>query len=216
MILIQRIQGLRIENLRLDNFRADLNSWSIPDQVELLQEYRQLIHTEPDALDRSRVAGHFTASALLVDPKAHKVMLLMHPKVGRWLQFGGHIEPDDESFAAAALRECQEESGYSDIHISTVPLAIDRHEVRCGGGLSTHWDVQFLATVDHVSARSTTENLQTEWFGFGADGCGAEGFGADVNGVTPELDLSVRRLMQAAWNTCYPQLEPQSMGTIHS
>lgn len=191
--------------MRLENFRTELASWSLPDQVELLQEYRQLIGTETDALDRSRVAGHFTSSALLVDPQATSVMLLMHPKVGRWLQFGGHIESVDESFAAAALRECQEESGYHEIHISAAPVAIDRHEVKCAGGTSIHWDVQFLAKVDRASPRSNTENLRSEWFGFGAD----------VNGVTPELDVSVRRLMVKAWNECYPHGRPQSMGSIH-
>lgn len=172
-----------------------------------------MIRTGDFALERARVQGHFTSSALLVDPQTQSVMLLMHPKVGRWLQFGGHIESVDTSFAAAASRECREESGYSDIELSSVPVAIDRHQVSCAGGVSTHWDVQYLATVDSSSHRSSAENLQTEWFRLGAS---AEETEAAVAGVTPELDVSVRRLIKAAWSQLFPHLGPGSMGTIHS
>ena len=39
------------------------------------------------------------------------MLLTLHPKVGRWLQMGGHCEPGDATLAAAALREATEESG---------------------------------------------------------------------------------------------------------
>ena len=184
----------RTQLLRIDQFRAECESWSLPDQDDLLAEYRDLIQVGEHSLERARAQGHFTASALLVDPTARLVMLLMHPKVGRWLQFGGHIEPGDDSFVAAALRECTEESGYDSTQITGPPLAIDRHLVRCAGGISVHWDVQFLATVDRSSPRFTTEDLQTRWFAFGHE----------VAGVTPGLDVSVQRLISAAERRCYP------------
>ncbi len=174
-------------NPKTDPFRQDLLQWSGQPHLDLLAEYQQLISQEPDSLVRSRVAGHFTASALLIDPRASMVMLLMHPKVGRWLQFGGHIEPGDRSFAQAALRECREESGYRDIEIQPIPLALDRHPVPCAGAVSEHWDVQFLATVDHRAERILLEDLPTQWFEL-----------VSVTSVIPELDPSVHRLIQAA------------------
>lgn len=165
-----------------------------------------MIHSSDRSLERARVEGHFTSSALLVDPNAQAFMLLMHPKVGRWLQFGGHIEPGDTSFVAAALRECREESGYFDIALSATPLAIDRHEVSCAGGMSVHWDVQFLAIVDSGAPRSTTEDLHTRWFSFGED----------VAGVTPVVDGSVQRLLEAAQRRGYPHFGEMPMGNIHS
>lgn len=176
-------------NPNTDPFRQDLFQWSGQGQLDLLDEYQQLISIEPDSITRGRVAGHFTASALLIDPQASMVMLLMHPRVGRWLQFGGHIEPGDHSFAQAALRECREESGYHDIEIRPVPIALDRHSVPCAGAVSVHWDVQFLATVDHTAERIMTEDLHTRWFDL-----------VHVTNVIPQLDPSVNRLIRAATN----------------
>ncbi len=39
------------------------------------------------------------------------MLLTLHPRVGRWVQLGGHCEPGDASLRGAALREATEESG---------------------------------------------------------------------------------------------------------
>jgi 8-oxo-dGTP pyrophosphatase MutT (NUDIX family) len=46
-----------------------------------------------------------TASTLVVDDAAQKVLLTLHPRFGRWLQLGGHCEDTDVGIRAAALRE---------------------------------------------------------------------------------------------------------------
>ncbi len=155
--------------------------------LDLMTEYRELLASDALSLERARRAGHFTASALMFDPVNREVNLLMHPKVGRWLQFGGHIETNDESFAAAALRECHEESGYHDIVLMEIPVQLDRHQVPCAGAQSVHWDVQFIALVDKTSTRSDGEDLHTKWWS--VDSVGTE--------IT-DLDPSVRRLVELA------------------
>ena len=47
----------------------------------------------------------------MLDAAGERVLLTHHRKGGFWAQFGGHVEADDESLAAAALREGREESG---------------------------------------------------------------------------------------------------------
>ena len=42
----------------------------------------------------------------------HKVLLLFHTKLKRWLQPGGHA--DDPNLARVALREAEEETGIND------------------------------------------------------------------------------------------------------
>lgn len=164
---------------RVELFTQELNEWDFsnginpPDQLHLQNlhsEYRNLVSVEHHSLSRERAQGHFTASALLVDPVRAQVMLVMHPRVKRWLQMGGHIEPIDSSFREAALRECQEESGYADIDMGRVPARLDRHNVACksiSGEVihSVHWDVQFLALVDSASTREITEDAETRWWG---------------------------------------------------
>ena len=44
-------------------------------------------------------------------------------ELGRWLQTGGHIEPEDASLEAAALREAGEESGLADLELDPVTAA---------------------------------------------------------------------------------------------
>ena len=177
---------------RVEQFTQELNHWNFSanaDQLELYREYRDLIASDDQSLDRSRLQGHFTASALLVDPIRAQVMLVMHPRVKRWLQMGGHIESTDQSFREAALRESQEESGYSKIDVGESPVQLDRHDVACKSPTgevvhSVHWDVQFLALLDSAQARETTEEARTQCWGF--------------RDFVPGLDPSVERLIGAA------------------
>ena len=57
------------------------------------------------------VPGHFTASAFVLSPDGEALLLIYSRKFERWLQPGGHVDPSDESVAAAAVREVLEETG---------------------------------------------------------------------------------------------------------
>ena len=74
------------------------------------------------------------------------MLLTLHRRLGRWLQTGGHCEPEDETIAAAALREASEESGIDGLVIDPVPVLLSRHAVPCGPlRPAHHLDVQFAA-----------------------------------------------------------------------
>ena len=53
--------------------------------------------------------GHLTSSALVVDVDRTRVLLTLHPKVGRWLQLGGHSDGEPDTLIAAK-REAEEET----------------------------------------------------------------------------------------------------------
>ena len=73
------------------------------------------------------------------------MLLTLHPRVGRWIQLGGHCEPGDDTVAAAALREATEESGMDGLVLDPEPLHLDVHPITCSLGVPTrHLDVQFL------------------------------------------------------------------------
>jgi 8-oxo-dGTP pyrophosphatase MutT (NUDIX family) len=154
-----------------------LRAWEAPDAEEdlLRRDYLDHLAARPDGMWRSCRPAHITASALVVDVERGRVLLTLHPKVGLWLQLGGHCEPGDGSLAAAALREGVEESGIGQGLVlypaeAPVPVKLDRHAVRCAGKdqpENTHLDVQYLVlappdAVEQISA----ESLDLRWFGF--------------------------------------------------
>ena len=109
--------------------------------LRLAQELR-------DPLSRAEPSAHFTASALVVDEACERVCLVAHAKLGRLLQPGGHIEPDDPSLEAAALREACEETGLELAFHPTAPrpFDLDVHEIPARGQEPRHWhlDVRYL------------------------------------------------------------------------
>jgi 8-oxo-dGTP pyrophosphatase MutT (NUDIX family) len=127
---------------------ALLSSWAAPDAAQdaLRREYLAFLAAEPGAMGRACRAGHLTASALLVDAARGAALLTLHPKVGRWLQLGGHCEPGDATLAAAARREVTEEGGILGVTVDPVPLDLDIHPIECVRGIpNRHLDVRFLA-----------------------------------------------------------------------
>ena len=76
---------------------------------------------------RSCEPGHLTASALVLSADRSATLLTLHPRVGQWLQLGGHCEPGDPTLLAAALREATEESGIEGLEIDPVPVRLDVH-----------------------------------------------------------------------------------------
>ena len=119
-----------------------------------------------DAASRDCGEGHLTASALIVNPTAGVVLLTLHPKVGRWLQTGGHCEPGDPSIRRAALREAREESGLQALEMSAAPIALDRHTIMCRPGVVLdHLDVQYLAIAPaDATTQISAESLDLRWF----------------------------------------------------
>jgi 8-oxo-dGTP pyrophosphatase MutT (NUDIX family) len=143
-----------------------LAGWQPPDpsQEELREYYLRHLSRYADGLWRTRLPEHVTASALVVGKDGERVLLHLHGKVGRWLQFGGHCEPEDGTLAGAAYREVLEESGLT-ADLDEVPVQLSRHQVRCGGTAAYHLDVQFVAVAaeDGVPVRSA-ESHDLRWY----------------------------------------------------
>lgn len=154
-------------SLHADAF-ATLSAWrpAMRGQRSLRQAFLGYLAARPDACRRSCEPGHITASALVLSASGDEVLLTLHPRVGAWLQLGGHCEPSDTTLAGAALREAAEESGIADLTIEPAPVHVDVHPITCSLGVPTrHFDVRFLvhAPPGATPVRSD-ESLDLRWW----------------------------------------------------
>jgi len=151
------------------------------DVHDLLKQYRpvddrekayqgrmlELLQVAGDPFSRKHFEpGHFTASGFVLSPARDAMLFIHHAKLDRWLQPGGHVEPDDNDLMATATREISEETGIDvqplknpklfDIDIHLIPARNEepQHE---------HFDVRFLFCAAHLSASSGAEVKDCRW-----------------------------------------------------
>jgi 8-oxo-dGTP pyrophosphatase MutT (NUDIX family) len=121
----------------------------------------------PEPFSRHQHGAHFTASALVVDETRTRTALVHHRKLGLWVQPGGHLDPEDASAAAAALREVQEETGLAGRLAEEEPVHLDIHEIPERPDLPAHLHlyIRFLVVADGDLALSD-ESLDVQWLDF--------------------------------------------------
>jgi len=118
------------------------------------------------SLRRDGGPEHVTASCFVFTPDFQRTLLCFHAKGRFWVQFGGHLEPHDDTVADAALREAREESGLDDLVLLSGSIVdLDRHELNSGFACHAHWDIGFAAVVgDQERLRVSDESEDLRWF----------------------------------------------------
>lgn len=140
----------------------------------------------PDAAERTCARGHLTGSALVVDAAGTRTLLMLHSKLGRWFQPGGHAD-GNANLAAVALREATEETGITGLRIALPAIDVDVHLVEPPNEEPhLHLDTRFLVVappgaVEHPNK----ESLALRWL----DEVG-------LDDLAPPIDQSTRRLVR--------------------
>ena len=133
---------------RRQSLRELLVSHQPADDVESchLRAMLELLGSDADPFSRRTFdPGHFTASAFVLSPTGELLMVL-HRRLERWLQPGGHIDPEDGDTCTAALREVEEETGIAAVPGGCRLLDVDVHQIpeSASEPLHRHFDVRFL------------------------------------------------------------------------
>jgi 8-oxo-dGTP pyrophosphatase MutT (NUDIX family) len=137
----------------LDAYRA---AW--PAEAACVVLFDELLADSADAYRRERLAGHFTASAFVVDRSGTRTLLTHHRKLGLWLQPGGHADGECD-LTAVALQEAREETGLPGLRLEPGLFDLDRHWIPEHKGVPGHWhyDVRYVVRAGEVEAFVVSE-----------------------------------------------------------
>lgn len=126
--------------------------------------WRALLDEDGAALlTRRAVPSHVTASAIVLTPDGLRTCLVLHRRIGLWVQPGGHLEEGDASLAAAAAREVAEETGLAGQVLARV-AALSRHHAPCRPEVDWHLDVQHVLVAAQAAPVVSEESRDVRWW----------------------------------------------------
>ncbi|HEY1433932.1 MAG TPA: NUDIX hydrolase [Thermoanaerobaculia bacterium] len=121
-------------------------------EAESLAWMQRFLARPEDPFSRATAEGHFTGSAVIARPDGSAYLLVLHRKLGRWLQPGGHTEEADASVFDTARREAREETGIARLEapLGRAILDVDVHAIPAHGrdAAHAHFDVRYLFTTE--------------------------------------------------------------------
>ncbi|MFD8582501.1 NUDIX domain-containing protein [Streptomyces californicus] len=125
---------------------------------------------------RATVPGHITCSAAVIDHDGRVLHVRHNASGGKWLLPGGHVEPEDNTLMAAAVREIHEETGIPPQALCRSaafrhePADIDVHSIDAnpakGEPAHQHYDFRFVFHLVPPSAETTPQPEEvsgTDW-----------------------------------------------------
>jgi 8-oxo-dGTP pyrophosphatase MutT (NUDIX family) len=121
-----------------------------PGEADLRPRLQPARRGDPSLLHRASYPYHWTASAWMVDPRHEVVLLLLHPKLQRWLQPGGHADGNDD-LPRVALKEAREETGIVSLRLASDEIFdLDVHPIPPRGQEPAHFhmDARYFITAD--------------------------------------------------------------------
>ena len=135
-----------------------LNAYVWREEASLIERFRQLIATQPRCFENDCWAGHITGSAWVLSRDRCEALLLLHSKLGKWLQPGGHSDGHSDT-RAVALREATEETGMAVELASAEIFDLDVHEIPELGHepAHLHFDVRFALWADRDEVPVTSQ-----------------------------------------------------------
>ena len=138
-----------------------------------------------DAAHRSNIEGHLTGSALVVDATGERTLLMLHRKLGRWFQPGGHAD-GDTNLPAVALREAQEETGIDGLTVVIPAIDVDVHRVEPPKEAPhLHLDTRYLVLAPPGGLEhANEESLALRWVRE-----------SELDALDPPIDAGTRRLV---------------------
>ena len=156
--------------MRLTTLREPLSRYQAADPSEARFVVRMIELADAEgACSRSHFTpGHFTASAFVLSPDRHDLILIHHKKLGIWVQPGGHVDATDPDLETAARREVAEEVGLSELESLTASgtiFDVDIHPIpaRKDEPAHEHFDVRFAFVARTREFRRSEEVADMRW-----------------------------------------------------
>lgn len=168
-----------------------------PEDAERLSALQERLDIDEIFNNRKSFAGHGTGAAIVLSPDKTKLLLIHHKQLNKWMQPGGHWDPEDPNPWTVARREAEEETGQANLALLPimndkphVPIDIDRHDIPANDKKQepehVHHDFRYLFVAqDELLTPKEDEVSDVQWVPL-----------EDVPRHAPDLERVVSKVQQ--------------------
>lgn len=141
-----------------------------PEERERLKLLLERLEGEESFNQRKSFSGHGTGGAFVLSPDRKKLLLIHHKFLDKWLQPGGHWDPEDPNPWTVAQREAEEETGVQidkllpldEVH-PRIPIDIDSHTIKARPErqepMHYHHDIRYVFLAKATALREREEEV---------------------------------------------------------